>query len=72
MTERESQYPFEKIWIDVRKILIYRTDYITHNMKLQSGAGVPKKSMRSIVCNPSQTECNHHEVMDVILSKKGM
>ena len=21
MTERESQYPFEKIWIDVRKIL---------------------------------------------------
>ena len=41
MTERESQYPFEKIWIDVRKILIYRTDYITHNMKLQSGAGVP-------------------------------
>ena len=28
MTERESQYPFEKIWIDVRKILDFRTDYI--------------------------------------------
>ena len=40
MTERESQYPFEKIWIDVRKILIYLTDYITHNLNLQSGAGV--------------------------------
>ncbi len=28
MTERESQYPFEKIWIDVRKIQVYRTHYI--------------------------------------------
>ena len=24
-----------------RQILIYRVDYITHNLKLQSGAGVP-------------------------------
>ena len=28
MTERESQYPFEKIWIDVRKIQVCLTDYI--------------------------------------------
>jgi hypothetical protein len=29
MTERESQYPFEKIWIDVQKIQVCRIDHTT-------------------------------------------
>ena len=37
MTERESQYPFEKIWIDVRKIPICRADLQSGNCKSHKG-----------------------------------
>ena len=39
MTERESQYPFEKIWIDVRKILICLT--VLLSIQTENSAKIP-------------------------------